>query len=69
LDCTLLYVLLGKKQVLLGLWKTSSGEEKSKMIAFLSRDFTQQKWKESAVKNAYSLLGKQRYGSNRWLIR
>jgi len=31
------------------------------MVKFLSNDFTQPGWQAAAIKNAYSLLGKQRY--------
>ena len=31
------------------------------MLRFLSNDFTQPRWRTAALKNAYALLGKQRY--------
>jgi hypothetical protein len=31
------------------------------MIRFLGNDFTQERWKSAALKNAYALLGKQRF--------
>ena len=33
----------------------------SKMSQFFARDFTQDRWRKAALKNAYSLLGKQRF--------
>lgn len=32
-----------------------------KMSQFFARDFTQDRWRKAALKNAYSLLGKQRF--------
>lgn len=31
------------------------------MSAFFSNDFTQERWRKAALKNAYALLGKQRF--------
>ena len=33
----------------------------SKMSQFFARDFTVDRWRKAALKNAYSLLGKQRF--------
>ena len=33
----------------------------TKMSQFFARDFTQDRWRKAALKNAYSLLGKQRF--------
>lgn len=33
----------------------------TKMTAFFQNNFTQDKWKKSAMKNAYLLMGKQRF--------
>ncbi|GME92748.1 unnamed protein product [[Candida] boidinii] len=60
--CALLYLALRKKQILLGLWKTASGNsEQSKMIKFLNNDFNEKRWKSAALKNAFVLLSKHRY--------
>ncbi|KAG0001476.1 regulator of (H+)-ATPase in vacuolar membrane [Entomortierella chlamydospora] len=60
--CTLFYIALRKKKLLHGLWRTSHGNpEQSKMIAFLANDFEQARWKTAALKNAFALLGKQRF--------
>jgi hypothetical protein len=61
-SCSIFYLMLKKKQVLLGLWKNSIGHnERNKMVKFLSNDFTEQRWRSAAMKNAYVLLGKHRY--------
>jgi hypothetical protein len=63
IPCSLFYLALKKKNVLLGLWKLASGHpEQAKMVAFLSNNFDEERWKTAATKNAFALLGKQRYG-------
>jgi WD40 repeat protein len=57
-DCALFYILLGKRTALQTLYKTARDE---KLAGFLSNDFTETRWREAALKNAYALLGKQRY--------
>ncbi|KAF9585501.1 regulator of (H+)-ATPase in vacuolar membrane [Lunasporangiospora selenospora] len=60
--CTLFYIALRKKKLLHGLWRTSHGHaEQGKMSAFLANDFDQDRWKTAALKNAFALLGKQRF--------
>lgn len=60
--CSIHYLCLRKKQVLIGLWRTAYGnQERDKMIKFLSNDFSLPRWKSAALKNAYVLLGKHRY--------
>jgi hypothetical protein len=62
-DCSLFYMALRKKKLLLGLWRTANTHrEQAIMLKFLINDFTEPKWKTAALKNAYALLGKQRYG-------
>lgn len=58
---SLFYLALHKKQVLVGLWKTVSHPEKSKILNFLNHDFNDPRWKSAAAKNAFVLLGKHRY--------
>lgn len=58
---SLLYTTLNKKQILIGLWRTTSHKERDKMLKFLNNDFTQERWKVAAMKNAFALLGKHRY--------
>ncbi|RIA89474.1 RAVE protein 1 C terminal-domain-containing protein [Glomus cerebriforme] len=61
-DCSLFYMALRKKKLLLGLWKTANTHrEQALMLKFLVNDFTEPRWKTAALKNAYALLGKQRY--------
>jgi len=62
IDCSLFYLALRKKNVLLGLWKLATTHpEQAAMLKFLVNDFTQERWKSAALKNAFALLGKQRY--------
>ncbi|KAJ3333967.1 regulator of (H+)-ATPase in vacuolar membrane [Blyttiomyces sp. JEL0837] len=62
IDCSLFYICLRKKNVLLGLWKLASNHaEQGAMVKFLPNDFTEDRWQKAAVKNAFALLGKQRY--------
>ncbi|CAG8765782.1 5603_t:CDS:2, partial [Acaulospora colombiana] len=51
-----------KRKLLLGLWRTANGhKEQAIMLKFLSNNFDEPRWKTAALKNAYVLLGKQRY--------
>ncbi|KAG0233631.1 regulator of (H+)-ATPase in vacuolar membrane [Actinomortierella wolfii] len=60
--CTLLYIALRKRKLLHGLWRTSHGHvEQGKMTQFLANDFEVDRWKTAALKNAFALLGKQRF--------
>ncbi|KAI7828679.1 RAVE protein 1 C terminal-domain-containing protein [Gamsiella multidivaricata] len=60
--CTLFYIAMRKKKLLVGLWRTSHGHpEQGKMVTFLSNDFEQDRWRTAALKNAFALLGKQRF--------
>ncbi|KAK9467677.1 RAVE protein 1 C terminal-domain-containing protein [Lipomyces arxii] len=61
-DCTLFYLALKKKQVLLGLWRMASWhKEQQLMLKFLANNFAEPRWKTAALKNAFVLLSKQRY--------
>ena len=61
--CSLLYYALGKQKLVLNLWRQSVGHpEQRKMITFLSNDFTIERWKAAAQKNAYALLSQRRFG-------
>ncbi len=60
--CSLFYFALRKKNVLLGLWKLAAGHpEQGQMLKFLSNNFEEERWQNAALKNAFALLGKQRY--------
>jgi hypothetical protein len=54
---------LGKKGVVQGLWRMSSGnKEQAATVKLLANNFEDPKYKTVAMKNAYALLGKHRYG-------
>lgn len=62
--CCLFYFALGKVKLVHGLWKQAAWhKEQSMMLKFLSNDFTEDRWKTAALKNAFALLSKQRYGA------
>ncbi|KAF9244559.1 RAVE protein 1 C terminal-domain-containing protein [Melanogaster broomeanus] len=60
--CSLFYFALGKVKLVHGLWRQAAWhKEQSVMLKFLANDFTQPRWRTAALKNAYALLGKQRF--------
>lgn len=60
--CSLLYFALGKRKVVLGLWRQAVWHpEQKKMLQFLSHDFDEERWKTAAQKNAFALLSQRRY--------
>lgn len=62
IDCSVLYLALGRQRAWHSMWKlTPMHPEQSKMLKFLENDFTQERWSSAACKNAFALLGKQRY--------
>lgn len=62
IDCSLHYLALRKKNVLLGLWRIAHwNKEQSSTHKFLSNNFDDPRWRTAAKKNAFALLGKQRY--------
>ena len=64
-SCSLIFFALGKKKVVHGLWRQAPGhKEQNMMLKFLANDFTQDRWKTAALKNAYALLSKNRYGTS-----
>ena len=64
IDCSLYYLALKKKTVLVGLWRMASwNREQSGTQKLLRNDFSEARWKTAALKNAYALLGKRRYGA------
>ncbi|KAG9337028.1 hypothetical protein JZ751_029887 [Albula glossodonta] len=58
LDAALFYLAMKKKAVLWGLFRSQHDE---KMTQFFSHNFSEDRWRKSALKNAFSLLGKQRF--------
>ena len=63
IDCSLYYIALRKKTVLQGLWRMAGwNREQAATQRLLANNFQEPKWKTAALKNAYALLGKRRYG-------
>jgi len=61
-DCSLYYLVLGKKNVLQGLWRMAVGvREKENTLKLLMNNFNEPRWKSTALKNAYALLSKRRF--------
>ncbi|VDN05634.1 unnamed protein product [Thelazia callipaeda] len=58
LDASLYYLLMKKKNLLTHLFKTVKD---TKMLEFFLHDFNEEKWKKAALKNAFVLMGKQRF--------
>lgn len=60
--CSIFYLALRKRQLLIGLWRTAGwNREQEKTIKLLSNDFNLPKNKVMAQKNAFALLSKHRY--------
>ena len=61
-DCSLYYLALRKKSVLQGLWRMAHGNrEQQSTQKLLANDFTDKRWRTTAQKNAYALLGRRRF--------
>ncbi|KAI4173510.1 MAG: hypothetical protein LQ343_002848 [Gyalolechia ehrenbergii] len=61
-DCSLYYLALRKKNVLVGLWRMAGwNREQASTQRLLSNNFQEARWKTVALKNAYALLGKRRF--------
>ena len=56
--CALLFAALGRASTLAGVFRAARD---SRLADFFSRDFSERKNKEAALKNAYALLSKHRY--------
>lgn len=62
-SCSLYYFALGKTKLVHGLWRQAAWhKEQTVMLKFLSNDFTDARWRTAALKNAYALLSKRRFG-------
>jgi len=62
-DCSLFYLALKKKTVLQGLWRMAHGNrEQGATQRFLANNFDDPKWRTAALKNAYALISKRRFG-------
>uniref|UniRef100_A0A8C6F7H9 Dmx like 2 n=1 Tax=Monodon monoceros TaxID=40151 RepID=A0A8C6F7H9_MONMO len=58
LDAALFYLSMKKKAIVWGLFRSQHDE---KMTTFFSHNFNEDRWRKAALKNAFSLLGKQRF--------
>ncbi|GAB0086325.1 dmX-like protein 2 [Sergentomyia squamirostris] len=58
LDAALYYIAMKKKSVVWGLFRSKRDE---KMTSFFSNNFNEDRWRKAALKNAFALLGKQRF--------
>ncbi|XP_028970574.1 dmX-like protein 2 isoform X1 [Esox lucius] len=58
LDAALFYLAMKKKAVLWGLFRSQHDD---KMTTFFKNNFSEDRWRKAALKNAFSLLGKQRF--------
>ncbi len=64
-QCSLFYFALGKFKLVQGLWRQAAWhKEQSMMIKFLNNDFSQARWRTAALKNAFALLSKRRFGGS-----
>ncbi|KAL9599200.1 MAG: hypothetical protein Q9219_003981 [cf. Caloplaca sp. 3 TL-2023] len=62
IDCSLYYLALRKKNVLVGLWRMAGwNREQASTQRLLSNNFQEARWKTAALKNAYALLGRRRF--------
>jgi hypothetical protein len=62
-DCALYYLALRKKPVLSGLWRMATwSREQAAPSRLLANNFNEERWKTAALKNAYALMGKRRFG-------
>lgn len=58
LDAALYYIAMKKKSVVWGLFKQLRDD---KMTGFFANNFNEDRWRKAALKNAFALLGKQRF--------
>ncbi|XP_058830025.1 dmX-like protein 2 isoform X3 [Topomyia yanbarensis] len=58
LDAALYYIAMKKKSVVWGLFRSKRDE---KMTSFFANNFSEDRWRKAALKNAFALLGKQRF--------
>uniref|UniRef100_A0A915I9Y3 RAVE complex protein Rav1 C-terminal domain-containing protein n=1 Tax=Romanomermis culicivorax TaxID=13658 RepID=A0A915I9Y3_ROMCU len=58
MDAAVYYLAMKKKNVIMHLYRSARD---NKMMDFFANDFTQDKWKKAALKNAFVLMGKQRF--------
>ncbi|XP_044772994.1 dmX-like protein 1 isoform X3 [Neomonachus schauinslandi] len=58
LDAAIFYLAMRKKAVIWGLYRS---QRDPKMTQFFGHNFEDERWRRAALKNAFSLLGKQRF--------
>ncbi|XP_078531680.1 dmX-like protein 1 isoform X3 [Lissotriton helveticus] len=58
LDAAIFYLAMKKKAVVWGLFRS---QQDTKMTQFFGHNFNEDRWRKAALKNAFSLLGKQRF--------
>ncbi|CRK90097.1 CLUMA_CG003815, isoform A [Clunio marinus] len=58
LDAAIYYFAMKKKSVVWGLFRNQRDE---KMTQFFQNNFSEDRWRKAALKNAFALLGKQRF--------
>ncbi|XP_075035441.1 dmX-like protein 1 isoform X2 [Mixophyes fleayi] len=58
LDAAIFYLAMKKKAVIWGLYRS---QKEPKMTKFFGNNFSEERWRKAALKNAFSLLGKQRF--------
>uniref|UniRef100_A0A182QT69 RAVE complex protein Rav1 C-terminal domain-containing protein n=1 Tax=Anopheles farauti TaxID=69004 RepID=A0A182QT69_9DIPT len=58
LDAAIYYMAMKKKSVVWGLYRSKRDE---KMTSFFANNFADDRWRKAALKNAFALLGKQRF--------
>ncbi|NXC47113.1 DMXL1 protein, partial [Penelope pileata] len=58
LDAAIFYLAMKKKAVIWGLYRS---QKDTKMTQFFGNNFSDDRWRKAALKNAFSLLGKQRF--------
>ncbi|KAF7985328.1 hypothetical protein HWV62_6523 [Athelia sp. TMB] len=61
--CSLFYFALNKVKLVHSLWRQAAWhKEQAIMLKFLDNDFNEPRWRTAALKNAYALLSKRRFG-------
>jgi hypothetical protein len=61
-DCSLYYLALHKKAVLVSLWRIATwSREQGATHRLLINNFQEERWKTAALKNAYALMGRRRF--------
>jgi hypothetical protein len=58
LDAAIFYLAMKKKSLVWGLFRSKRDE---RMTSFFANNFTEDRWRKAALKNAFALLGKQRF--------